>query len=65
MLRKKLKAKKCKYRECRASFQPETEWQKYCCIKHRSAAAYRRAADLVRKAERIIEAQERERTKAA
>jgi len=59
MKKRKFKPKKCRYRECRALFEPVTEWQKYCCIKHRSAEAYRQAAALVRKAERIIDAQER------
>lgn len=60
MLRAKLKARKCRYRECGAEFQPVTEWQKFCCVKHRSAEVYRRQVALLRKAEKIIEEKEKE-----
>lgn len=55
----KLKEKKCRFRHCRKTFQPVTEWQKFCSVKHRSAETYRRDQALIRKADKIIEQQEK------
>jgi len=51
----KLKTRRCQFRKCRESFQPETEWQKYCCPLHREAEKRIKRRELLRKAQRIIE----------
>jgi len=51
---RKLKAKKCRNRKCKKEFTPNTEWQKYCSPRCRSAASNKRIAVLIRKA-RLME----------
>lgn len=56
-MRQKLKPKKCRRAKCRKEFQPKTKWQDFCCVACRSAVAYRRNADLLKRAEKLLEAQ--------
>lgn len=58
-MRGKLKERKCK--KCRAEFQPKTEWQKYCSRRCRAAVYHAERTALIRRALKIIEAQEAER----
>ena len=55
----KLKPRKCRLRSCRKEFDPVTEWQKYCSGRCRSAVANHKRAELVRHAQRSIEAREK------
>jgi len=50
----KLKVRKCK--KCRAEFAPKTEWQKFCSVRCRSSAQNARRADIIRRAQKIIDA---------
>lgn len=52
----KVKPKKC--RRCKREFVPVSEWQKYCGRACRAAAYYARHSALIRKARKIINAQE-------
>lgn len=51
----KLKARKCK--RCRAEFEPRTDWQKFCGAACRIAAQNARRADIIKRAQKILDAQ--------
>jgi hypothetical protein len=51
----KLKARKC--RKCKAEFDPKTDWQKFCGARCRVGAQNARRADILRRAQKIIDAQ--------
>lgn len=53
----KMKVRKC--RKCKAEFQPKTEWQKFCGEKCRIRTKTARRAEILRRARKIIEQQER------
>ena len=51
----KLKARKCKF--CKAEFEPRTSWQQFDKRQCRTSYDTKKHADLIRRAQRIIEAQ--------
>jgi hypothetical protein len=53
----KLKPRKC--RRCKAEFQPNKEWQKFCGSRCRRAAQNAKKNEIIRRAQKIIEAQEK------
>jgi len=57
MLLTKLKDRKCK--RCKAVFAPNKEWQKFCTARCRRAALHAKKQEIIRKATRIIAAQEK------
>jgi len=58
----KYKPRRCQFKQCRKVFKPETGWQKYCCVLHRETEKRWRRQRLMRKAQRILDAQEKERS---
>lgn len=51
----KMKARKC--RKCKDEFAPKTEWQKFCSPRCRNQVKNQKKANLLRRAQRIIDAQ--------
>lgn len=50
-----LKPRKC--RRCKAAYKPNTEWQKFCSPQCKASAANQKKLDLIKRAQRIINAQ--------
>ena len=55
----KVKRRKCK--QCKREFPPKTTWQRFCKRNCHAAFLYQRRMARVRRAERIIAAQEKQK----
>jgi len=53
----KVKGRKC--RQCKKEFLPKTPWQRFCKRNCHAANLYKKKQALLRRAQKIIEAQER------
>ena len=54
----KTKTKKCRRQGCRKEFTPKVEWQKYCSDQCRDAVSNGKRAALLRRALKVLNAQE-------
>jgi len=61
MFQPKLKTRRCQFRKCRESFPPQTDWQKYCCPLHRETEKRMKRRELLRRAQRLLDAHEKQR----
>lgn len=60
MFIEKRKPRKCRFRKCRAEFQPVTDWQKFCSVRCRSAVQNKKHRELFQKAKLIVAQHEKE-----